>query len=71
MLAMAFSLAASAFAGEQIKMKVAVVEDDGHGEIRIELDSDDIGFNLEELQEGESRSIVDRWQNHRYADASR
>jgi hypothetical protein len=60
MLAMAFSLAASAFAGEQIKMKVAVVEDDGHGEIRIELDSDDIGFNLEELQEGESRSIVDK-----------
>jgi hypothetical protein len=57
---MALGLATTAFAGEQMKMKIAVVEDDGHGEIRIELDSDDIGFNLEELQEGESRSIVDK-----------
>ena len=59
-LAMALGLATTAFAGEQMKMKIAVVEDDGHGDIRIELDSDDIGFNLEELQEGESRSIVDK-----------
>ena len=60
MMAVALGLATIAFAGEQTKMKIAVVEDDGHGEIRIELDSDDIGFSLEELQEGESRSIVDK-----------
>jgi len=60
MMAVALGLATTAFSGEQMKMKIAVVEDDGHGEIRIELDSDDIGFSLEELQEGESRSIVDK-----------
>lgn len=59
-LTMALGLATTVFAGEQMKMKIAVVEDDGHGAIRIELHSDDIGFNLEELQEGESRSIVDK-----------
>jgi len=59
-LTMALGLATTVFAGEQMKTKIAVVEDEGHGEIRIELDSDDIGFNLEELQEGESRSIVDK-----------
>ena len=60
MMAVALGLATIAFAGEQTKMKIVVVEDDGDGAIRIELDSDDIGFNLEELQEGESRSIVDK-----------
>jgi hypothetical protein len=59
-LTMALGLATTVFAGEQMKMKIAVVEDDGHGDVRIELDSDDIGFSLEELQEGESRSIVDK-----------
>ena len=59
-LAMALGLTTTVIAGEQMKMKIAVVEDDGHDAIRIELDSDDIGFNLEELQEGESRSIVDK-----------
>ncbi len=60
LLAAALGLATIAFAGEEMKMKVVVVEDGGDGEIRIDLDSDDIGFNLEELQEGESRSIVDK-----------
>jgi len=60
LMAVALGLATTALSGEQTKMKIAVVEDDGHGAIRIELDSDDIGFSLEELQEGESRSIVDK-----------
>jgi hypothetical protein len=59
-LALALGLAATAFAGEEMKMKIAVVEDGSDGEIRIELDSDDIGFNLDELQEGETRSLVDK-----------
>ena len=60
LLAMALGLATSAFAGEETHMKIAVVKDDGAGDVRIELDSDDIGFNLDELQEGESRSVVDK-----------
>jgi hypothetical protein len=59
-LALALGLAATAFAGEETHMKIAVVKDDGDGDVRIELDSDDIGFNLDELQVGESRSVVDK-----------
>lgn len=59
-LALALGLAATAFAGEETQMKIAVVKDDGDGDVRIELDSDDIGFNLHELQVGESRSVVDK-----------
>lgn len=55
-------LAAAAIAGEEIrhKMAITVVDDEGTGETRIELDSDDLGFSLHELQEGENRSIVDK-----------
>ncbi len=60
LLAMALGLASSAFASEETHMKIAVVKDDGDGDIRVELDSDDIGFNLDELQVGESRSVVDK-----------
>jgi hypothetical protein len=60
LLAAALGLATSAYSGEATQMKIIVVEDSGEGEVRIDLDSDDIGFNLDELQEGESRSIVDK-----------
>ena len=58
----AISLAAAAIAGEEIrhKMAIAVVGDDGSGETRIELDSDDLGFNLHDMQVGENRSIIDK-----------
>jgi hypothetical protein len=52
--------AAGIFAEEaKTKMAIAVVDADSHGEVRIELDSDDVGFNLHDMQEGENRSIVD------------
>ena len=52
--------AAASFASEEVqtKMRIAVVDDRADGEIRIELDSDEIGFNLHDLQVGENRSIV-------------
>jgi len=58
----AVSLAAAAIAGEEIrhKMAIAVIGEDGSGETRIELDSDDLGFNLHDMQVGENRSIVDK-----------
>lgn len=54
-------LATAALAGEEIQTKIAIAVIDGEsdGEIRIELDSDDLGFNLHDMQEGENRSIVD------------
>lgn len=54
-------LAAAALAGEDVKTKmtIAVVDDDGDGEVRFELNSDDLGFDLHDMQEGENRSIVD------------
>lgn len=54
-------LAGVALATEEIrtKMTIAVVDDGADSEIRIELDSDELGFNLHDMQEGENRSIVD------------
>lgn len=54
-------VAGVAIAGEphQMKFKIAIAEDDGNGEVVVNLDSDDLGFDLQDLQEGETRSIVD------------
>jgi len=57
----ALGLLGVALADEDVKRKMAIqiVDDSGDGEVRIELDSDDLGFDLHEMQEGEIRSIVD------------
>ncbi len=54
--------ATTVWSGEEAhhEMKIAIVESDGDSETRIELDSDDMGFNLHDMQVGENRSIVDR-----------
>lgn len=54
-------LAAIAFADEQKseQIKVVVQTDDGSGPVTVELDSDSMGFALDDLNEGESRTIVD------------
>ena len=54
-------LAGVALAGEEVKttIAIAVVDDASDGDVRIELDSDELGFNLHDMQEGENRSIVD------------
>lgn len=53
-------VAAFALAGEErSQMKLVLADDQNGEEIRIELDSDDPGFRLHDLQEGESRSVVD------------
>ncbi len=62
MLAVIGLFATAVWSGEEMHhtMKIAIVEADGDSEIRIELDSDDLGFNLHEMQVGENRSIVDK-----------
>ena len=62
MLVAAMGLTGSALAGEEAKTRIAiaVVDDSSDGEVRIELDSDTMGFNLHDMQEGENRSIVDK-----------
>lgn len=59
---MILGLAAAAFAGDETKtkMSIVVIDDSADGEVRIELDSDDFGFDLHDMQEGESHSIVDK-----------
>ncbi len=54
-------LAVGAFAADEAKMKmsITVIDDSGDGEVRFELDSDELGFSLHDMQEGENRSIVD------------
>lgn len=54
--------AAVAIAGEQNhhKVAIAVVDGDGTDSTRIELDHDDLGFELHDLQVGENRSVVDK-----------
>jgi hypothetical protein len=53
--------AAAALSGEHVRHKVAIVIDSGdEGETRIELDSDDLGISLRDMQVGENQSIVDK-----------
>jgi len=53
--------AAASFASEEVKTKMhfELIGDNSDGAIRIELDSDAMGFNLHDMQVGENRSIVD------------
>jgi len=60
-LAASLMLAGMASAGEEHKMKIQVVVDDADGgeAVHMSLDSDDLGFDLHDMQEGETRSVVD------------
>jgi len=62
MLAVIGLFATAVWSGEEMHhtMKIAIIEADGDSETRIELDSDELGFNLHEMQVGENRSIVDK-----------
>ncbi len=53
--------AAASIAAEEIKTKmhIEVIDDSSDGAIQIKLDSDDMEFNLHDMQVGENRSIVD------------
>jgi phage gp45-like len=59
--AMALGLASAVLAGDDGKHEtfIKVVKAGGDSDVRIELDSDDMGFNLDDLQVGETRSVVD------------
>jgi hypothetical protein len=54
-------LAGSAMAGDDVKrtMKIEVIGEDSSNGTHFIIDSDDLGIDLHEMQEGESRSIVD------------
>ena len=57
----AIGLFGVAVAQDQTRVQIEVISDDAdHEAVRIELDSDDRGFNLHDMQEGENRSIVDK-----------
>ena len=52
----------AAFSGDKNhhKMEIKVISDDGDGQTRLVLDSDELGFNLHDMQVGENQSIVDK-----------
>lgn len=54
--------AAMAFAGDkkQHEMKIELITDDGDDATHLTLDSADLGFNLHDLEVGETRSVVDK-----------
>jgi hypothetical protein len=59
--ALLLGLAGSAMAGDEAKMRMAIEvvgEDSANGK-HFMIKSDDLGFDLEDMQVGESRSIVD------------
>jgi len=57
----AFGLVGSAMADDDVKMKmsIAVMDGDGADRTHFKINSDDLDFDLHEMQEGESRSIID------------
>ena len=57
--ALALGLAGSALADDNVAMKMSIAVVDGAGEKNFTIDSDNLGFDLHDMQEGESRSIVD------------
>ncbi|MDX1515500.1 MAG: hypothetical protein R3288_01600 [Woeseiaceae bacterium] len=57
--ALAVGVTASAAEERKMKMAIAVVDDATHEEVRIDLDSEQLGFDLHDMQVGESRSVVD------------
>ena len=60
-IALMLGLTGSAMAGDEAKMKMAVefIGEDGTHARHFMINSDDLGFDLDEMQVGESRSIVD------------
>jgi hypothetical protein len=54
--------ATAAYSGEKEhhKMEIKVIAEDGGDATHLTLDSDDLGFNLQDMQLGENRSIVDK-----------
>lgn len=61
-IALAFVLSAAALAGETHQKRVAIhidTDGDGHAVQAVRFDSETAGFDLDELQLGESRAFVD------------
>ena len=54
--------ATAAFSGEKThhKLKVEVIADDGDEPTYLVLDSEELGFDLQDMQVGENQSIVDK-----------
>jgi len=49
-----------ALAQEEARVKIEVITDDGNSDgVHVAIDSDDLGFNLQDMQEGENQAIVD------------
>ena len=54
--------ASTVWSGEEMhhKVEIKVISDDDDGETHLVLDSEDLGFNLHDMQIGENQSVVDK-----------
>lgn len=59
LMAGSLMFATAVFGGEEIVMKVQVEVNDDEGNFHLSLNSDELGFKLHDMQEGETQSIVD------------
>ena len=61
LISILLGVAGGVFAGEEKKhvMAIEVAGDDTSEDVKFKLDSDDLGFDLDEMQVGETRSVVD------------
>jgi hypothetical protein len=57
--AVLFAVAALAGEEKSEQIRVVVTSDDGSGPVEIELDGDSMGFALDDLADGEARTLVD------------
>lgn len=56
------AVALTAFAGDKhdMQISIATIDDATQEEVRVDLDSKTLGFNLRDMQEGENRAVVDK-----------
>ncbi len=56
----AIGMFGAAIAQEEARVKIEVMTDHGDGDaVHMAIDSEDLGFNLHDMQEGENQAIVD------------
>ena len=59
-LCMGLATIAGAEEDAKINMTISVTDDMGDGDVQLDFDSNDLGFDLHEMQEGENRSFMDK-----------
>ena len=60
MLCLGLTAIAFAEAETNVQMSISISDDSSDGAVQLDFDSDDLGFDLHDMQEGENRSFIDK-----------